>query len=247
MKNAIAAFALVFALFITPAFAEPAAPAKPSKESLLEAWEKVQKENPYTAKFEKTDDKYVYNFETTIFPFDGKLKVLNLLIEKKPTYYYGEFSDYDDEMPAGDYVGIIEPELVGVAKEFPSQYRYSYATWERGHALYFNAETKKWYTPAEWVAYKKAVKLAKTIPSDGPACTPATSGQGKPTFFSVLLSWFPMILLIAVWVIAMRKCGLGKQKQVLEKNMAYMDKAEVYMAKNEKLLEEILQTLKQKQ
>ena len=31
-----------------------------------------------------------------------------------------------------------------------------------------------------------------------------------PSFFSVLLSWFPMILLIAVWIFFMRQMQGGK-------------------------------------
>lgn len=243
MRVVIAAFAILlsFCVLSAPVIAQGEA-EKPSKESLLAAWEKMQKDDPYTVAFEKTKEQGIYNFETTIFPFKGKVKVVNELIEKNPAYYYGDFRDYDKKLPDGDYIGIVEVELLGVAKEFAGKFRYSYETWERGNALYYHADAKKWYTHTEWVAYKESIKAAVQDKSDS---KPEENKQqdNKPTFLGVLISWLPMIILVGFYVYFLRKSLYSK---VMNRQIPYMDTSEAHMAKTEKLLQEILTTLKNK-
>ena len=53
------------------------------------------------------------------------------------------------------------------------------------------------------------------------------------TWWSILVSWFPFILLIGFWIFFMRKMGgFGKQGQ-------YMDRSLVFMERQEQLLERI--------
>ncbi|TAL27092.1 MAG: hypothetical protein EPN97_18210 [Alphaproteobacteria bacterium] len=210
--------------------------AKPSKDSLLTAWEQVQKDSSYTVKFEPTKEKDVYDFETTIFPYKGKIKVLNLLIEKKPAHFY-EFQEYGDETPEGDYAGIVELELDGIDDKFLRKFSYSYHTWARDNALYYHAETKKWYTPGQWADYKETLKAAKSAATSGAVCGPAKNKEEGPTFLSVLISWFPMLLLIGVWVyfITAMKRAAGKYPN-----------PQIVAAENNTLLKEILEVLKRK-
>lgn len=220
MKNAIAALALVLVLFVTPAFAEPAAaPAKPSKESLLAAWEKVQRDDPYTVTFAKSEKKDVYNFETTIFPYKGQIKVLNLLIEKKPAFYYGEFRSYNEELPEGDYIGLVEIELADLGKEFVEKHRYSYSTWDQRNGFYYNAETNKWYTEAQWSAHKAALK-AREVPasaSSGGSCS------DRSAWMSSIIRWAPLAGFLALWIPLLYWLGLKQQKKAKKIQDEYLD------------------------
>lgn len=248
MRVVIAAFAILlsFCILSAPVVAD-ANDSKPSKESLLAAWEQMQKDDPYTVAFEKTKEQGIYNFETTIFPFKGKVKVLNELIEKNPAYYYGDFREYDKKLPDGDYIGIVEVDLLGVAKEFAGKFRYSYETWERGNALYYHADAKKWYTSDQWNSYKLAAKaLAKE--NSGGQQEASKQPNDKPLLWGDILGWLlwmPGLIFICLytWYINNRTI----YSQVAKRQIPYMNDSGAYFAKTEKLLEEILQTLKNKQ
>ena len=62
--------------------------------------------------------------------------------------------------------------------------------------------------------------LIKTLTSKGVRITAQPEDDGSPTLFSILISWFPMLLLIGVWIFFMRQMqggggkamGFGKSK-----------------------------------
>ncbi|MEZ0262641.1 MAG: hypothetical protein ACAH80_16670 [Alphaproteobacteria bacterium] len=231
MKIAIAAFALVLTLFVAPVFAATEDPAaKPSKESLLAAWEQAIKASAYTVKFEKVKEN-VYDYETTIFPFKGELTLLNLYISDRSDYYGSEVGD--------SYYGTAEVVLAGVDRDFKDKYETSYNAWDSENVLTYGDRTKKWYSSADWEEYKSAVKAE----AKKSACSSSENAQQEsgPTLFGVLLSWFPMLLLIGVWVFfarSMRK-GVTNVNDVHKKSLEWMDKTE-------KLLEELVLIQKQK-
>ena len=129
---------------ISPAFA-----AQPTKESLLAAWESLQKNDPETVTFEKLAEKH-YRYKTNRLPFDGELKVHNLIVENRG----GEL--YEDMI-----WGIVELELLNLPEDFQRNHLYSYAKWQQNNTLFFDNDTQEWL-PTE----KFAAKQSKEFKSD---------------------------------------------------------------------------------
>ena len=51
--------------------------------------------------------------------------------------------------------------------------------------------------------------LVSKLTEQGVKITAAPSEEGTPTLFSILISWFPMLLLIGVWIFFMRQMQSG--------------------------------------
>lgn len=75
-----ARLAALLAAVCVIALAQAVAQAQPSQQSLVEAWEKVQRGDPETLAFEKIGERR-YRFRTSRFPFDGELKILKATVD----------------------------------------------------------------------------------------------------------------------------------------------------------------------
>lgn len=197
----------------------------PEEEALLSSWEEYQKSNPETVMFEKVSD-MTYEFKTELFPFDGILKVLNVVI--------------DDDMVSneGYKIGYIETELIGVPEDFFEKHYYSYSIWQRDNTLYFSEETDSWVRlndlSVQYNSYDYQV-------------------QPLASFFSVLSALFPIIVMIGILLIVFVFSIVIQKKN--SKYMEYARKATqrsleiaensiVLNEKNNIILKEILEEIK---
>ncbi len=117
------------------------------KKSFTEKWEQHQKNLPTTILFEKTPEPNIYNYETTLFPYKGKLKLLNVVIDhKNQTYYYGSYDISDN----ATYIGIAEIELLNAPQGFLDKYNHSSKIFEMQQFLFIKDDNNKWITEEEW-------------------------------------------------------------------------------------------------
>ncbi len=121
-----------------------------SKESFLKAWEQAQKNYPTTVLFEKTDTPGIYNFETTLFPYKGRLELLNIVINEKINYY-GNYDIQDFAVATG----VAETALIDEKKESSCANNCSHSKdiWRNQQFLFFIQDAQKWMTEAEWENY----------------------------------------------------------------------------------------------
>lgn len=112
----------------------------PTEESLIAAWEEIQKSDPNNIKFEKIKDEE-YKINNNKIPFEGILKINS--------------ADIDDLMGNNEYImGVIEAELVGLSSDFIEKNSRRYYIWARNNNLYYDKNAKKWITMQE---YQKAL------------------------------------------------------------------------------------------
>lgn len=145
------------------------------KVSLLERWERAQREDPQTLRFEGLG-KGRYRFHTERFPFDGELEVVNVSV------------DTLDGWVADDYrIGVVEVELKDLPEGFTQRHAYSVGQWRSHNQFYLDVASGQWLTPAEWRQALSEPTLAAEVPRPALGC---------------IVNW-SYLLLIVIFVLAL--------------------------------------------
>jgi hypothetical protein len=192
---------------------------KPSEESLIKAWEQIQRSDPAAVTFDKISDRR-YKFKTTLIPFDGELKINDATIDV--TLMMGPYNNF--------IIAVMDVELVDLPKEAMQKNR-KYAIWARSNTLYYDKKAGKWLTLEEFQA-----EVAKI-----------NNSSSSTSLFSnyILLA---VLILALVYVLNFLRKNRQAVKTSLEKqadSIAKIDKSIVLSEKGIQLSEETNQLLKE--
>ncbi len=169
----------------------------PSKESFIAAWEVQQRKLPTTLLLEKKADN-VYLYETTIFPFKGELKILNVVIDKEIRYYADYDLNYEDIVR-----GVLEYELVGLPREdIHEKYPHSFSLWDSHNYLFFSDETKRWLNPKEMgevVDLREAREEREENEAKAQCPAPKKDNESDLLNAKILISLAPSFLLFLIF------------------------------------------------
>lgn len=204
--------------------------ARPDEASLLAAWETALRADANTEIFEKTSGR-AYHFKTRLFPFDGELKVLNLLIQD-----YGG----DEEALPGYAFGSVEVELVGFGQEQMSRYARSFGYWYQLNTLYFDQKVGRWLSGQE---YRAALTRRYSASGCG-----VVGGWLARNYFLVIMA----LLALFLWWVARKsgrqmKTAMSRQDEAMDLSRRSIALAEKGAQQNEEsiqLLRQILEELK---
>lgn len=170
--------------------------APTSKESFLKAWKAHQKNLPTTVTFEKTDEPDTYIYETTLFPYKGKMKIANVVVDKNISYYY----DYDF-VSDGILKGVVEVTFPDMPEKFFKTHHQSADIWQRQHYLFF--VNNRWMSPDQWREFEAAQEIK----------TPrAPRATGSETW-GYLLNYVPMTILLLLYFSCI---SIGSKKTLKE-------------------------------
>jgi len=172
---------------------------EPTRQSLLAAWEAGLREDPQTLVFEKLEDGR-YRWSTERFPFDGVVRVLNLVVDDR-TFEYA----------ASGVVGVVEADLEGVNDEFRRQYSYSIGLWHGANTFYFNVDTGEWQSATEWQS-----SMVERY-SDG----------GWLAWLSgwVWIFFLAIMVLVVVWISRRASRGMKKATSAQDRALAEQERA----------------------
>ena len=205
---------------------------KPTEESLIKAWEELQKSDPNTVTFEKIADRR-YKFKTKLFPFDGELRINDATIENI------EMGPYNN----GFVSGPLDIELVGLPKDVPQKYSRKYSMWARNNTLYYDKKIEKWLSLQEFQRAMAKITRGSSKPS------------GLPSNYVYIAAIAAILLLLATYIYFMQKnrqsvtTSLQKQADSMiqvERSIELSEKGMKLSEETNKILREILEVLKSK-
>jgi hypothetical protein len=209
-------------LLISPVYAQP------TGESLIQAWEKIQKSDPKVLNLEKLGDNH-YKFKTDHFPFDGELRIKGVIMDDVGTKHDTEF-----------IFGTIQTELIGLPVNILHQYSYNYSTWSRNNTLYYDKKDGNWISSKQF--------------QDAMTNRPAKryqSNWGISDLAIIALAVVGIIIILRIFQKnkAYMKTALKKQDEGLVKYDLAVQQSEKTLQQGEetnKLLKDILEVLKSK-
>jgi hypothetical protein len=120
-----------------------AAGAAPTEDSLIQAWEKGQHEDPKLVTLDKTGDRR-YHFKTTRFNYDGELRLANVDIEENPG------------LDGSTWIGVLQVDLPNMPKDQQEKLGYSYERWMGNNQLYYDNKSEQWLDQKEYSAQMMA-------------------------------------------------------------------------------------------
>ncbi|TWI67216.1 hypothetical protein LZ24_02748 [Desulfobotulus alkaliphilus] len=123
----------VLALTSTTSFSQ-------DRESLLKAWENIQRQHSEVAKFDTSETPGEYTIKFEQIPFEGNLRVLVYGVEEFPDIYGGGITK----------TGYVEVELVGMASEELTKYGRPYYKWLQSNSLFFDNSAQLWISAEEY-------------------------------------------------------------------------------------------------
>jgi ATP-dependent Zn protease len=214
---------LLFSAFLSNSL-EVGASGKFTEESLIQAWEEIQKSDPQTITFEKLEGRR-YKFKTKRFPFDGELKILNAVIN-------------DDVFASrtGFNTGEIEYDLIGLTKDVEQKYRRSFSLWESNNKLYYDKSTDEWLSSR---TFRRIAEQKMQSPEEGEGI----EKEKKTSWIWGVISWVPIVVILGMWLFLMRKMNLKKNRDYMTKAEEHLELANAHMKRVEEMMEKIVKAV----
>jgi hypothetical protein len=216
-------FCFIFCSFIHAA-------ETPSEDSLIKAWETMQKNDPNNVTFQKIKDRH-YKFSNKLFPFNGVLKIKDVTIDSAVTF--GNPDNY--------IMGIIDVELEKMSKDFIQLHSRKYYMWARNNNLCYDKKAGKWLSTQECQAAMAKIQQKMANPSS--------------PFFSINILIIAFLVVMAYIIYVARhyktavKTSLQKQAEAIAQSNRSLELSEKAIAvgkESNKILSDILNTLKNK-
>jgi hypothetical protein len=113
-----------------------------AKKTLLESWKKTIKDDPGTKKFITTDDQNIYEIDTDVLPYKGRLKILNSIVEP-----YKPLGENDKDIIYG---GVVETTLMDTTRDFEKEQPFSFSKWQHINWFDYDALTGDWFPFSKW-------------------------------------------------------------------------------------------------
>lgn len=192
----------------------PAYAAEPTEAGLLSAWEARQQADPKVTLIEKIGEKE-YRYETTYFPYSGKLIVTDVVIDDSGSAY-------------SHAMGFVQVKLPDMDESQLTDFAYAFSIWQRTNTLYWDKAASEWIT---W--------------NESQARWQDTERPGRPGFdneFQLLL--ILVLLIVVLWVMRKAKFNMKQSLDSQQQALAGQQQALAMMKRSLELQEETNRLLK---